>query len=1180
MGRPYLETPLQASDLHSGGSGSEEPLGPGRHFTQSNRSQEHGSQGPHRTGSEANSAKDDSEYNAGADEDSGAPTPQRDGGMHALESSSHRLPEDLEEKDVRRLFHANPVQTIDIMSNRLSEELDEKSRQRILDQLSLIEDLLDSDLNSTNYARTEVLDMAIDVRIILSGYPDLVDNGLQGRANRFRDSLTIRFKRTENPEDIKTTICSAQSILPHCYRLGIDRAELSYAIGELFLARWEARREKEDIDSAIEVMGRALRGSKSCSKKGEYLLKLVYMLKERFRITNETSDLDKAIRLGSDCVNLVTMTDREPTALRELAICLQIRYQKEGNSEDMERAIDAMQKALDSTTSDPANRQRGLMELGRIFYLRYYRTRDNKYLDRAIEQFEQSTTMGGDVTLSAEWLNFGYHYLGICYHARYRLTTGLSSDLDQAVEMATKAVRAVGMPSTQFQDATHPYGLGTGQDATFVGALWFTLASYLYQRSFFPTRLEDLQRAIDYFEEASKIPGISPDYRCMILCQLGDSLVLRFGTKGTIEDLTRAESVLKQSFETLDASPTNRASSARSLANKLAYLGRWEEALVVIDTAVSLLAVATLKPVKDNAHSEVEAFASLSRDAAAIALNAGRTPLEALVLLDRGLGLLSGSTLTKNRSDPEIVKSAHSFPSYSANDMMDIIGEDKLVVVNVSKYRCDAILVEKGRIELVPLTLLDQQVIDANARTLRSGGESSWGVLEWLWEAVALPILREFKIYEPLTKTQGRSSGSQDKGKSHTAKTARLGEDQLPHIWWITTGQLTQLPIHAAGKHFERSNETVLDCTISSYSDSVKCFIERRREAATRETNLSAKALVVSMPKTPGYSSLSFAEKEATTVTDICRSLDLIIQNSNLRRERDEVLEGLRDCQIFHFAGHGFSDPTNPSQSRLLLHDWRESPLTVEKIQALNLQNSGPFLAYLSACSTGSSKIMTLSDENIHLVNAFQAVGFQNVVGTLWEVNDRHCVGVAKTVYETIAEKGLSNHSVALGLHRATVRLRNGAISNKPRPRTGNCKVREPNLPSGLNSITVSRPGDHEESCIKVTKLPKWLYADLKSYRLIPLRLAQYTGSVAIPDKILSLPLEVITVRQIPLQFEPHRPSRNADGSRGELGGSSGIEYDPENSCENEAFLRDLARVGRQPVAPQTYWIPYVHFGI
>ena len=100
--------------------------------------------------------------------------------------------------------------------------------------------------------------------------------------------------------------------------------------------------------------------------------------------------------------------------------------------------------------------------------------------------------------------------------------------------------------------------------------------------------------------------------------------------------------------------------------------------------------------------------------------------------------------------------------------------------------------------------------------------------------------------------------------------------------------------------------------------------------------------------------------------------------------------------------------------------------MTVADIRDQGLRDEeevvAPFLGYLSACHTGSSEADSgaLINKNIHLVNAMQLAGFRHVIGTLWEVSDPVCVEVAKTLYQTIREKGMTGKAVSLGLHRTS----------------------------------------------------------------------------------------------------------------------------------------------------------------
>lgn len=184
---------------------------------------------------------------------------------------------------------------------------------------------------------------------------------------------------------------------------------------------------------------------------------------------------------------------------------------------------------------------------------------------------------------------------------------------------------------------------------------------------------------------------------------------------------------------------------------------------------------------------------------------------------------------------------------------------------------------------------------------------------------------------------------------------------------------------------------------------------------------------MVAMQETPGLGDrgcLPFASDEVHMLRGLCPQLQLAPIMPSRRKE--DILKHMPKCTLFHFAGHGQSDANDPSRSCLLLDDWETNPLTVGEVRDSRLQDDPPFLAYLSACSTGANKAIELADEGIHLISAFQLAGFRHVVGTLWEVSDKHCVHVAKILYQTLQEEGMTDIAVSRGLHRAVRALRSG----------------------------------------------------------------------------------------------------------------------------------------------------------
>lgn len=269
-------------------------------------------------------------------------------------------------------------------------------------------------------------------------------------------------------------------------------------------------------------------------------------------------------------------------------------------------------------------------------------------------------------------------------------------------------------------------------------------------------------------------------------------------------------------------------------------------------------------------------------------------------------------------------------------DTCDILAAAKygpVVVINVPEAPdgvCDAILIPcEEEDQIRHLELKDLYPEDIWLRQPGLGDtESLLDILSWLWEFLAQPIL------DALGFCQAQPE--------HT--------ESWPRIWWIPTGPLAQFPIHAAGNYFQQSRETVLDRVMSSYSPSLKALIQARRvrsgdlgpEDGHRNPSASQRrgeALVISMPTTSGASYLTNADSEKEMVRNLCHKMQLEPSPKGIEPTKEAILSYLRDhnCEVFHFAGHGLTDPNDPVQSALLLKDGVRTAPSTRKLKAESL---------------------------------------------------------------------------------------------------------------------------------------------------------------------------------------------------------------------------------------------------
>ncbi|KAI2616349.1 CHAT domain-containing protein, partial [Hypoxylon sp. NC1633] len=745
--------------------------------------------------------------------------------------------------------------------------------------------------------------------------------------------------------------------------------------------------------------------------------------------------------------------------------------------DDLNRAIDISERAMDATPQDYPDRAFRLNNIGGWLGRRFERTGSIDDLNRAIDISERVVdATPQDHPDRAAWLNNFGAWLGRRFERE-----GSINDLNRAIDITYTAIDA------------------TPQDHPNRAFRLNNIGGWLGRRFERTGSIDDLNRAIDMANMAvGATPQDHPD-RALRLNNFGILIGRRFEQSGSTDDLNRLISSSKEGWSCHSASPSTRIILARRAAiylilqwklEKSSHLLReavtlqWKlkESSHLLREAVNLLPIVSPRSSQHTDKQHVLAdFAGLASMAAAMSLNAAAMSLnpaegdkeekayDAVKLLELGRGVIAsllmdmradvsdlslrypdlageflslrdeldspaGRSLALSPSDSptswesqakrrreadlkfsELVTTIRTKPEFhnfllppTRDELMAAANPDPIVVVNLSGFRCDAFIIEHDQIRALNLSSLTLKKVQEYAQQLRSSPPADMApMLEWLWEAVCRPCLNAL----------GFTGNYPSSGNP-------------PHVWWIPTGPLSKLPLHAAGIHVPGSTETVLDRVMSSFAPSIRALIHgRQRRPRDPSRPPSDHALLIAMSKTPGLSTnriLPSVQDEVEMLSGLCPALKLQAIRPPLRKA--DVLKHLEECKIFHFAGHGKTDPMEPSQSQLLLEDWESDPLTVGDLRDHKLQDNPPFLSYLSACSTGSNQAENLEDEGIHLVSAFQLAGFRHVVGTLWEVVDAHCVEVARVLYETLRDEGMTDYAVCLGLHRAVKKLRDREV--------------------------------------------------------------------------------------------------------------------------------------------------------
>ena len=500
-------------------------------------------------------------------------------------------------------------------------------------------------------------------------------------------------------------------------------------------------------------------------------------------------------------------------------------------------------------------------------------------------------------------------------------------------------------------------------------------AGYL-SRYDFSGLIEDLNRAITLFTES--ITGASEPMQPAYLVDYAEALQKRFSKSGQIKDLHEGVDACERAIYSPLCKPLTRIMAAKISTDLLNTneTGRAMKILKLAEEALPLLVTRSLSR-EDQLYS-LTVIHGLARTIAAVWLEAGESAYEALQRMDNSMGYSAG-LLLETRTDltklkiahPEIakqfqerrdelasllhkspweqkqsaealatqdrrrkavaqefvktvdcVRSLHGFDRFllgpTQAEILELASDGPIVVLNVSEKRSDAFLLTKDAVRSITLPDLQYSVgyekVKYFTRMLKQIRPKKHAeiqevltrLLEWLWDVAVGRILDELGFKEPPT-----------------------GNAPWPHVWWITSGWLNSLPIHAAGYHSIGSSRNVIDRVVSSYVPTIKSLRISRERLEKVADNIPA-ILVVSMEETPNQTSLPFVVQEVRELYNIVPENipKRILKNPT----KDEVLSDLHSYQICHFACHGVSGSHNPSTSGLLLNDWESNILLLSRI--------------------------------------------------------------------------------------------------------------------------------------------------------------------------------------------------------------------------------------------------------
>lgn len=822
------------------------------------------------------------------------------------------------------------------------------------------------------------------------------------------ESLRVLFERTGDFAALRESLDLARCVLrarPH----GSDQRYvhlLSYSTSARLLHQFT--HDLELLDEATAAGAAAVelvmsQGTVEGSLVVGVLMNHALLLAAQFDHTGDQSTLDAAILAARRAKQAAhPRTPRWIACSYNLSALLRNQFDRTGDLIALDEAIDLVREVLGGTSPEhPDAAQYQAAYVGHL-HSRFGRTGEIGALDEAIEFGEAAVKeTAEDHPNRPMYLN----NLAIAMKAKAEQTADASL-VDRAIAIQRMAVqttvdsgdRRAAMLSTLGNMLARRYDL-TGEDAA-------------------------LDQAIDTGRAALAAAGGDHPDRSAFEMNLVASLSFRDALHHEeMLDLLEAAAMRDT------ARPAVRVEAASVWGRVAMTAGRPDHAVRGFEVAVELLPVLAARGlVRTDATHWMAQHSQLVCDAAACQLEVGRAD-RAAELLESGRGVLMAQALESRTdlsdlrdADPVLVDDfgylCRQLDSENPDEDRRVLGSrfaelltrirsvpgfgefllprtvtqlaaeaigGPIVLINVSQYRCDALILTESGVAMQPLPDLELSAVHERLGVLRAAvtvesdqaaQQAVNDVLTWLSDTVTTPVL------------------------------SRLDPD-VNRLWWVPCGLLAYFPLHA----------TVLDRVVSSYTPTIRALAHARARRI-RTGPRAPRVLAVGMPQTPGESNLPGALKETKLLGRLLSDVTLLV---NENATHDAVLSRLATCEWAHFACHAASDQVDPGESCLFVHDHADKPLRVVEISRLNL--SQPEFAFLSACSTATTSL-DLVNESIHIASAFQLAGYPHVIGTLWEISDSVATKIASQLYKELAANHFDIRGAADGLNKATRMVR------------------------------------------------------------------------------------------------------------------------------------------------------------
>jgi tetratricopeptide (TPR) repeat protein len=860
-----------------------------------------------------------------------------------------------------------------------------------------------------------------------------------------------RFKRLGSPDDLELAIAYTRRALS----LARTDGDVTTFKANLAKSLWTAYLRSESLSDLTEAISLGRESSEAVSQTDpdypRILVNLAAAIGSLYEQSGRLTDLNEAISFLRSAEAAVDDKSQDwATVGSNLGNALKLRFEWTGESSDILEATTYCRRAVVPGATKHADYAYHLSVLSSVLGALYVWNKHPDILNESIgyglAAIDEAVSVSRSDTAAYR------SNLGVSLHLRYTLAQ-TQDDLDLAIAFVREAIADT--------DTT---------DRSYI-IYQSNLGSWLLTRFNAEGSRDDIDDAISATELAVNGSPAGHPNRARYLATLGTARCARFGLDGNIIDAEEALAAWRRAAEQTTAATAVRMTAGQSMGSFAAAQGLWSLASEGYGLAVGLFPRLMWHGAQRLSHEETLVnWAGLASDAAACAIAAGDLEL-AVEMLETGRGILWSQAanlrtdlddLRSSRPDLairlETARAALDRPvdqrarisidrQMSAADELDgVLNEIRtvpgfqtfwsspqfeqlqpgslggpIIIVNVSEWRCDSIILEDDRLRVIELSGLTRHETTAYVNDYLlalqrfEGDETGWTidrleaeiltVLEWMWDAFADDILKVLLRGDEVSTSAPK------------------------RVWWCPTGPLAVVPLHAAGYHRDDTfgNRTVIDNVVSSYTPTVRVLADREMSVAPL---VDGHMVLVAVPNTPDYQPLTGIDIEKRVLAGLFPAdADGFLIDGNATRSA--VLEAIGGSAWLHAACHAHQDLGNPSTGGLVPYDWETAGL-VSVADMSGIRSVGQF-AFLSACKTAVGGLAN-ADEALTFAAGLQYSGWKHVIATLWSVWDSAAGELSELFYPSVTtDHRLDINATAQGLHDAILEYRN-RDSNRVQP--------------------------------------------------------------------------------------------------------------------------------------------------